>query len=90
MTVIATGFSREETRAAVQVGAADRSAPAPAPVGVRDREPAEDPGVPEQQRFFRRELGLDFDASDEGFTPHFNSKMKDDLDVPAFLRKQAD
>jgi hypothetical protein len=32
---------------------------------------------------------LDFDANDEGFTPNFG-KMKDDLDVPAFLRKQMD
>lgn len=33
--------------------------------------------------------GVKFDASDDGFTPNF-SKMKDDLDVPAFLRKQMD
>ena len=33
--------------------------------------------------------GLDFDATDDGFTPNFG-KMKDDLDVPAFLRKQMD
>ena len=32
---------------------------------------------------------LDFDANDDGFTPNFG-KMKDDLDVPAFLRKQMD
>ncbi len=33
--------------------------------------------------------GFDFDATDDGFTPNFG-KMKDDLDVPAFLRKQMD
>ena len=45
----------------------------------------------EEETFFRRGLSeqLDFDASDEGFTPNFG-KMKDDLDVPAFLRKQMD
>ena len=45
----------------------------------------------EQERFLRRGLSdpLDFDASDEGYTPNFG-KMKDDLDVPAFLRKQMD
>ena len=32
---------------------------------------------------------LDFDASDDGFTPNFG-KTKDDLDVPSFLRKQLD
>ena len=28
-------------------------------------------------------------ATDDGFTPNFG-KLKDDLDVPAFLRKQMD
>jgi hypothetical protein len=32
---------------------------------------------------------IEFDTSDDGFTPNF-TKMKDDLDVPAFLRKQMD
>ena len=43
----------------------------------------------DREKFFRRELGFDFDTTDEGFTPNF-SKMKDDLDVPSFLRKQMD
>jgi hypothetical protein len=29
------------------------------------------------------------DSNDDGFTPNFG-KVKDDLDVPAFLRKQMD
>ena len=46
---------------------------------------------PRSCRFFRRnsESALDFDATDDGFTPNF-VKRKDDLDVPAFLRKQMD
>ena len=65
------------------MGAAAPNAPAAA---RQEPEPLEEPGS-----FFRRQMGepLDFDANDEGFTPNF-SKMKDDLDVPAFLRKQMD
>ena len=46
---------------------------------------------PRQQRFFRSGIDdtAEFDATDEGFTPNF-AKSKDDLDVPAFLRKQMD
>jgi hypothetical protein len=32
---------------------------------------------------------VDLDPADQGFTPNFG-KLKDDLDVPAFLRKQMD
>jgi hypothetical protein len=32
---------------------------------------------------------IELDAADQGFTPNFG-KLKDDLDVPAFLRKQMD
>jgi cell division protein FtsZ len=81
VTVIATGFAREETRG---MGLAPtQSARLPLDSAAEMAE------GPEQPRFFRPDTGLEFDASDEGFTPNF-SKMKDDLDVPAFLRKQAD
>jgi cell division protein FtsZ len=83
VTVIATGFLRDQVRAAVHtsVGMEPASVPAHA-----IPEPGDEP-----ERFLRREMSnpLDFDASDEGFTPNFG-KMKDDLDVPAFLRKQMD
>ncbi len=46
--------------------------------------------TPARPRYFGEDGGLDFDPVDEGFGPNFNSKMKDDLDVPSFLRKQAD
>ncbi len=64
------------------------------PVGQHAALVASDAGGPGGQagsRFFRPEdqADLEFDASDEGFTPNF-AKMKDDLDVPAFLRKQMD
>ena len=79
VTVIATGFMRDESRTA------SRAHTAPS---------LEGPPAPEQaqgDRFHRRSADsrLAFDATDEGFTPNFG-KMKDDLDVPAFLRKQMD
>jgi cell division protein FtsZ len=81
VTVIATGFAREDQRGVAP--SAQPSATLPLDHAAETTEGAE------QTRFFRPDGGLEFDASDDGFTPNF-SKMKDDLDVPAFLRKQAD
>jgi cell division protein FtsZ len=81
VTVIATGFARDDQRG-VGPGAGQTTT---LPLD-HAADTAEGPG---QTRFFRPDGGLEFDGSDEGFTPNF-SKMKDDLDVPAFLRKQAD
>jgi cell division protein FtsZ len=86
VTVIATGFSRDDIRAGVPAKGAR----------VSDRMPAPDPidevvpGRP-ARGFFRRGRTEEpeLDAADQGFTPNF-VKMKDDLDVPAFLRKQMD
>jgi cell division protein FtsZ len=87
VTVIATGFLHERERSAVLREAVVESATPPqegaaATVQADGEQP---------DRFFRPGLGeqLDFDANDDGFTPNFG-KMKDDLDVPAFLRKQMD
>jgi cell division protein FtsZ len=83
VTVIATGFLREHGRvAAVSPEMLD-----PATIAAEEGAAAAE----EPDRYLRRGLSdqLDFDASDEGFTPNFG-KMKDDLDVPAFLRKQMD
>jgi cell division protein FtsZ len=81
VTVIATGFAREDGRGV---------APAPVQSARLPLDQAADAAEGgERTRYFRPDAGLEFDASDEGFTPNF-SKMKDDLDVPAFLRKQAD
>jgi len=87
VTVIATGFMTEHDRPAFRHDAvADPVAPAPDPV---------DPVIAAESvsndRFFRPgpSEALDFDSNDDGFTPNFG-KMKDDLDVPAFLRKQMD
>ena len=94
VTVIATGFNGEEARSAV-------AAPSVEPLELPTTEipaaaiPEAAPLVAEarddraQSRYMRSEMRLDFDASDDGFTPNF-SKLKDDLDVPAFLRKQMD
>ena len=48
------------------------------------------PGRP-TRGFFRpgKTEEVELDAADQGFTPNFG-KLKDDLDVPAFLRKQMD
>jgi cell division protein FtsZ len=81
VTVIATGFAREEQRALASSSQPSATLP--------PQEAAEVVEGPTQTRFFRRDAGLDFDTNDEGFIPNF-SRMKDDLDVPAFLRKQAD
>jgi cell division protein FtsZ len=58
---------------------------------AEDPAPTVDPAGKGRQQFFRASMdeGLEFDATDDGFTPNFG-KLKDDLDVPAFLRKQMD
>jgi cell division protein FtsZ len=83
VTVIATGFSREEVRAVLQPSRQEPAAPPRPPI-----QPPENPEKTEP-RFYRQEAPLDFDSPDEGFGPNF-AKMKHDLDVPAFLRKQMD
>jgi hypothetical protein len=86
ITVIATGFLGDEARASAirraewqrQQAAAHEDEPQP--VAARSG-----------RAFLRPNQGdlLDLEATDDGFTPNFG-KMKDDLDVPAFLRKQMD
>jgi cell division protein FtsZ len=83
VTVIATGFAREETRGLGASPALHAGSSGP----VEPERPSVAASRP--SRYFRPEAGATLDASDEGFTPNF-SRMKDDLDVPAFLRKQAD
>jgi cell division protein FtsZ len=80
VTVIATGFNRDDVRVGMTSAAHRRVDPmdevSPGRAG---------------KGFFRRGKGqeLELDPADQGFTPNF-SKLKDDLDVPAFLRKQMD
>jgi len=89
VTVIATGFMHGRAEAALRRELVIESAPPPSvrevPLPVAATEP------PQPERYFRPRSGetLDFDAADDGFTPNFG-RMKDDLDVPAFLRKQMD
>jgi cell division protein FtsZ len=85
VTVIATGFVREDHRALAGLSAGQRSMP---------RSGASAPEAPPavvRDRFLRHGSGdkLEFDTTDEGWTPNL-SVTKDDLDVPAFLRKQMD
>jgi cell division protein FtsZ len=86
VTVIATGFMGEAGRVATGRQGFDSSLPEQMGTAAQSREASD-----QQDRFFRPGLSdsLDFDANDDGFTPNFG-KMKDDLDVPAFLRKQMD
>jgi len=87
VTVIATGFMHEHDRPAFRHDSVVESAAPPAEAAAA-MATAEDN---RRDRFFRPgpNESLDFDANDDGFTPNFG-KMKDDLDVPAFLRKQMD
>jgi len=91
VTVIATGFTGDETRPATS---APRTVVESTPAS-REQQTIEPVIAAEtggrRERFHRPTATnpLDFDANDEGFTPNFG-KMKDDLDVPAFLRKQMD
>jgi cell division protein FtsZ len=86
ITVIATGFLGDEARAA----AVRRAEWQRQQVTGREEQPQ--PVAARSGRAFLRpnqaEL-LDLETTDDGFTPNFG-KMKDDLDVPAFLRKQMD
>jgi cell division protein FtsZ len=98
VTVIATGFPRDEMRHSMSHEADVLEQPlATAPIqqafsaseGVPVQEPlAPRPGT---RAFVRHDVANppELDSNDDGFTPNF-SKMKDDLDVPAFLRKQMD
>jgi cell division protein FtsZ len=95
VTVIATGFvhgapRRNVVREAPMVESAPTVLAAPV-AHVAHVEPVPQPEPRRPERYFRRGINepLEFDANDDGFTPNFG-KMKDDLDVPAFLRKQMD
>jgi cell division protein FtsZ len=87
VTVIATGFARE----GVHVPREEFSTPRPEFAPQQTPLSATATAVEQQPDRFMRTAGnnLDFDATDDGMTPNFG-KMKDDLDVPAFLRKQMD
>ncbi|HEX4824642.1 MAG TPA: cell division protein FtsZ [Candidatus Polarisedimenticolaceae bacterium] len=89
VTVIATGFNRDDVRSGMSMSMKT-------PVRTMERmappEPADEP-VPNRpsRGFFRRGRveEPELEPADQGFGPNFG-KMKDDLDVPAFLRKQMD
>ena len=80
VTVIATGFDRDEPRVAATT-VQQTTMPLEGPPG--------EAGNAAPARYLRGEGTLEFETGDEGFLPNFG-KMKDDLDVPAFLRKQMD
>ncbi len=81
VTVIATGFLRDEARvpslraAARSAASREGDASRPAQGFLRGGRAAE---------------SSEFVPSDEGFLPNFTGGRKDDLDIPAFLRKQMD
>jgi cell division protein FtsZ len=82
VTVIATGFLRDESRAQVRAmrHAQPHAEPAPAPAR---------PGAG-FLRGGRAVESADLTPGDDGFLPNFAGVRKDDLDIPAFLRKQMD
>ena len=87
VTVIATGFNRDDVRSSGLGTQAPRLRErTPPPVEAYEEHPSRP-----SRGFFRRGKTeeIELDAADQGFTPNFG-KMKDDLDVPAFLRKQMD
>ncbi len=84
VTVIATGFGRDAGwRNAPEVRDAREE-----PEGFQPQEevPAASPGGGTES--YQASL-MDLDSADDGLPPNFR-RMKDDLDVPAFLRKQMD
>jgi cell division protein FtsZ len=85
VTVIATGFDKD----GVRTFGSHASRPMRQPIAAEPAAAA--PARDGHSRGFLRagQPGLELDATDDGFTPNF-AKMKDDLDVPAFLRKQMD
>ena len=87
VTVIATGFNRDDVRAEHASMSSARRNERNALPGSMD---AVVPGRP-TRGFFRpgKTEEIELDPADQGFTPNFG-KLKDDLDVPAFLRKQMD
>jgi cell division protein FtsZ len=90
VTVIATGFNHDDVRVGMTSSShrrmVERVPPPPVPDPMDDVSPGRG-----GKGFFRRGKGqeMELEPSDQGFTPNF-SKLKDDLDVPAFLRKQMD
>jgi len=86
ITVIATGFLGDEARAS-----AVRRAEWQRQQAAAQEEQPQPEAARSGRAFLRPNQGelLDLEATDDGFTPNFG-KMKDDLDVPAFLRKQMD
>ncbi len=86
VTVIATGFVREDQRGLAALSGIARASARPS-VSSQEPPPAV---VRNPDRFLRHgNEKLEFDNTDEGWTPNL-SVTKDDLDVPAFLRKQMD
>jgi len=87
VTVIATGFSGDDVRADRPQSTGSRQNRRPSVPSSMDETLSGRTG----QGFFRpgKSDDGDLDPADQGFTPNFG-KLNDDLDVPAFLRKQMD
>jgi cell division protein FtsZ len=83
-------YERAELNTAPQQEGPSYAAPTETPQISYEAAPAAEPRR-RQESFVRHDAAHppELDSNDDGFTPNF-SKMKDDLDVPAFLRKQMD
>ena len=104
VTVIATGFQGDEARAAaarmlgnrppqVEAPAVDPNSPwaGPPPGPAGEAAPGQEPDGGAVYRPGKAgEAYPALDLSTDGFDPQARGDLKDDLDVPAFLRKQMD
>lgn len=103
VTVIATGFHRDDARAQAHGepgrAAADPGEGTPLPPGWGEMPEAasgggERPAASASPRTYRPsrsgEAFPPLDLSTDGFDPQFEGNLKDDLDVPSFLRKNMD
>ena len=90
VTVIATGFDQPAIPDEMQVAVAQTPRNTHTGTGVGVIEPAVEQ-TQGRNTFFRNDSPElpDLDPSEDGHTPNF-ANMKDDLDVPSFLRKQMD
>jgi cell division protein FtsZ len=101
VTVIATGFHREDARAqahpAVRTQPETRSDVLAAAwgetPGTEEGAPVDEAGTDSPRTYRPSRPGEAFpplDLSTDGFDPQFEGNLKDDLDVPSFLRKNMD
>jgi cell division protein FtsZ len=89
VTVIATGFSGDSKRVEAPFEIPRAFTEEPAPAARIEPAPVRTAPVSQAQAAFDLE-DTESVPSDDGMLPNFSGNYKDNLDVPAFLRKQMD